>query len=128
MILWLKKNWSVLLTVLVTGGFVFYLYGCESKTKSLLEPTVQITRQELQLELDQLISLAQIRMLDLDRQEEFKSIILQNALILVQGQPTNPVGILTGIAALYGLTQAGSNAGRVIKNKRNKRKENNATS
>ncbi|GAG72429.1 unnamed protein product, partial [marine sediment metagenome] len=58
-----------------------YLYGCEPKTKSLSRPDKLVNRQELQLEFDTIIGLAQLRMLDLDQQEQFRSVILQNALI-----------------------------------------------
>ena len=125
MLQWIKKNCSILIAALVTGGFVVYMYGCEAKTRSLLTPTTQVNRQELQLELDQIIGLAQLRMVDLDQQEQFRSIILQNALILVQGNPLNPVGLMTAVAAIYGVTQGGRNITKVVKNGRNKRKTNN---
>jgi len=125
MLVWLKKNTAIILTVLITIGFAIYMFGCESKTRSLLTPTRQINRQELQLELDQIINLAQLRMIDLAKQERFKTIILENALILVQGQPFNPFGIITAIAAIYGVTQGGRNVKNVVKLVRNKGKENN---
>ena len=71
------------------------------------------------------MALAQVRMVDLDKQDRLRAVILENALILVQGQPFNPVGILTGFAALYGLTKAGSNVTKVVKDTVNKRKVNN---
>jgi len=103
------------------------MYGCEAKTKSLVEPDRLVNRQELQLELDQIIGLAQLRMTDLDQQEQFRAIIMQNALVLVQGQPFNPLGLITAIAAIYGVTQGGSNITKVVNNVRNKRKANNGT-
>ncbi len=127
MLQWVKKHWTIILTVLVTIGIGVYLYGCEPKTRSLVSSERMINRQELQLELDQFISMAQIRMADLDKQEELRAVILQNALILVQGQPFNPIGIITAIAAIYGATQGGRNITKVVKNKVVKRKANNGT-
>lgn len=127
MIIWIRKNISIIIVGLTLAGFIFYGYGCEPKVKSLIRPTHRINRQELQLELDQLIGMAQLRMVDLDKQEQFRSIILENALILVQGQPLNPIGIITAIAAVYGATQGGRNITKVVKEKRNKRRENNGT-
>ena len=124
---WIKKHCSTLIAVLVSIGFVVYLYGCEPKTPSLTDRTKQINRQELQLELDSMISMAQLRMADLDQQEQLRSIILQNALILVQGQPYNPVGLITAVAALYGVTQGGRNITKVVKKERTKRKADNGT-
>ena len=125
MLLWLKQHKTIIMTVLVTVIFTFYMYGCEVKTRSLTESTKLVNRQELQLELDQIIDMAKIRMADLDKQEEFSAIILQNALILVQGQPFNPIGIISAIAAIYGLSQGASNVSKIVKTKVNKRKANN---
>ena len=125
MLLWIKKNSSILITVLITIGFSLYIYGCEPQTTSLTRPQVKVNRQELQLELDQIIDLARIRMADLAKQEEFRTIILENALILVQGNPYNPVGIITGIAAIYGLIQGGNKVTKVVKTVSKKRRVNN---
>lgn len=123
---WFKKHTSLLITILVSVGLLFYLVSCEPKTLSLRQKDKQVNRQELQLELDQIIGLAQLRMVDLDRQEQLRAIILQNALILVQGQPFNPVGLITAAAAIYGLTQGGKNISKIVTTKHNKGKGNNA--
>jgi len=124
---WITKHKPVLVTVLVTVCFALYCYGCESKTESLNSTKKQVTRQELQIELESIINLSQIRFADLDRQDELKTMILQNALVIVQGQPFNPLGILTGIATLYGVSQAGSNITKTVKKVAKKRKVNNGT-
>ncbi|GAI69263.1 unnamed protein product, partial [marine sediment metagenome] len=49
-----------------------------------------VTRAEFQLQLDNILSLAQVRMLDFDRQDQLRAIFFQNALVLLQGQPFNP--------------------------------------
>ncbi len=122
---WLKKNSTIIITVLVCVGFFLYCYGCEAKTRSLIRTDKRVNRKELQLELDQFISMAQIRMVDLDKQEQLRAVVLQNALILVQGQPLNPLGILTGIAAIYGVTRGGGSVVKTVKNGVKKRKVNN---
>jgi len=123
---WLKKHAALLVTILVSVGLLFYLVGCEPKTISLKQGNKLINRQELQLELDQIMGTAQLRMADLDRQDQLRAIILQNALILVQGQPYNPVGLITAAAAVYGLTQGGKNISKTVVAKRKKGKTNNA--
>ncbi len=125
MALWIKKNSSIVATVLITIGIVLYCYGCEAQTPSLRDRNRLINRQELQLELDQIIGLAQIRMLDLDKQEAFRAIILENALILVQGNPYNPVGLITGVAAIYGLIQGSNKVTKAVKKVGKKRTVNN---
>ena len=124
---WIKKQWTIIFTALVTVGIVLFVYGCEPKTPSLIDMNRLINRQELQLELDQIIGLAQMRMVDLDKQEQFRAVILQNALILVKGQPYNPLGIITAIAGIYGVMQGSRNVTNVVKTGLNKRKRNNGT-
>ena len=122
---WVKKNTSLLITVLVTIGFLIFVYACEPKTSSLDGSLKKVTREELRLQLDNILATAQLRMIDLDRQDRIRSIILQNALILVQGQPFNPMGIITGFAAIYGISQGGYTIGKKVKTVANKRKINN---
>jgi len=124
---WIKKHLPLLTTISVTIGILIFIYACEPKVQSLYREGTEVNRQELQLELDQFITLAQLRVADLDKQEQLRAVILQNALILVQGQPFNPVGLITGIAALYGITQGASNVGKVVKTAKAKRKANNGT-
>jgi len=124
---WIKNHFSIMLTVLITVGVSIFICACEPKVPSLNNTKRLISRTELQFELDSIISLAQMRMADLNRQEALRNLILQNSLVLIQGQPFNPVGIITGIAALYGITQAGTNVTKVVKERRKKAKENNAT-
>lgn len=125
MLAFLKKHRDSILIVLVTIGFLFYAYGCESRVKSLNHGNKLVTRSELQLELEQLMGLAEIKVADLDRQDALRTLILQNAIILVQGQPLNPVGLLTGIAALYGAGQMSNSVVKTVKNTVKKKRTNN---
>jgi len=125
MLEWLKKNSTILITVLVIVGFAVYLYGCEPKVPSLLSNGSKVNRQELQWELNQLVGLAQIRMIDLDKQDQLRALILQNAFVLVQGHPLDPIGILTGIAAIYGVVTGATGITKTVKAKVTKMKVNN---
>ncbi|MBA7526367.1 hypothetical protein ES705_18529 [subsurface metagenome] len=120
----MKKYTTLIITGLLSIGMMIFLYSCEPKVPSLIDRTAMVNRQELQLELDQLIGIAQIRMADLDKQEQLRGIIIQNALMIVQGQPFNPFGLLTAVAALYGITQGGNQITKVVKNARAKRTNN----
>lgn len=102
-----------------------YLYSCESKVKSLYEPDRLVNRAELQLELDRLMSIAQLRMASLDRQDALRNIIIQNGILLVQGQSFNPLGFITAIAGIYGVTHGASKVIRAAKKSQEKRKANN---
>lgn len=122
-----KEHKELLISILLVLFVTLYLYGCEPTTPSLNGTGTLVNRGELQLELEQIIALAEIRLHDIERQERLRQIITENALVLVQGQPFNPLGLLTGVAALYGITQGGSNIGRVVNTARKKRKVDNGT-
>jgi len=124
---YLKNKSTIILIVCVTIGFLFYAYSCEPKVTSLFDKKRTITRQELQLELDQLLALADIKMAELEKQEKIRGIILQNALILVQGQPFNPAGLITAIASTYGIIAAATKTKEVVKNAKRKRNNNKST-
>lgn len=122
---WIKKNHKAIITVVLTGVLCFWLYSCESKTTSLMSPERQVNRAELQLELDTFIGQAQIRMADLDRQDEFRSLIIDNSILLVQGSPFNPIGLITAIAGIYGLTHGTSKVVKYAQKSQAKRRANN---
>lgn len=122
---WFNKYSTFLFILVVTGGLLIYIYGCEPKVTSLIDNRKPVTRQELQLELDTIIYTARIRMADLEKQEQLRAIILQNALVLVEGQPFNPFGLITAVAALYGIKQGGCKVTKIIKVAKEKVKVNN---
>lgn len=105
-------------------AFLFWGYGCPSRVPSLLHPDVRITRPELQIELDTIIATAEYRLASLDSQDQFRDIIFKNAMLMVQGGAINPVGVLTGLAALYGIGVAG----KQVKDKIKKKQENEGNS
>lgn len=128
MSLWFEKHWPSVLT-LGFGVFMLYFgYGCESKVQSLQDPPRKITRTQFDEELLRLMQLAEIRKIDLDRQDELRSLILNNALILIEGNQINPFGIITAIAGLYGIAQGGKNIKTAVKNGIAKSKESKSSS
>ena len=126
MLHWIKKHISIIITVLVSVGVLVFVYACEPKVKSLNDKRELVNRIELQVELDNILAVAKMRMASLDKQDALRNIILQNALVIVQGQPFNPVGLITGIAGIYGLLKVGSNVTKVVKTQVKKRTVNNA--
>jgi len=118
---WIKAKSDLILIVVVTVLFGLFAYACEPKEPSLLNRGVKVTRAEFEVELNQLLALADLRIVGYEKQERIRAIILQNAMVLVQGQPVNPIGILTGIASIYGITQATKQTTKVIKHARDKR-------
>lgn len=104
---WLKKNWKAILIGITTVLLMMFYIGCQARTKSLSDPKRLVSRGELQIELNNVLATAELRMADLDKQEAIRSLILQNALVLASGGTLNPVGIISAIAAVYGIATAG---------------------
>ena len=104
---WLKKNWKAILIGVTTVLLMLFYIGCQARTQSLSDPKRLVSRGELQIELNNVLATAELRMADLDKQEAIRSLILQNALVLASGGTLNPVGIISAIAAVYGLATAG---------------------
>jgi hypothetical protein len=100
---WIKNHIPIITALIVGVCLIVYQEGCEPSVKSLLDESRYVTRGELNLELDQIVAKAEFRMIELDKQEKIRDIILQNALVLAAGQPLNPVGIITALAAVYGI-------------------------
>lgn len=113
---WSKKNWLCILCLTFGLFLIFYGQGCESRVPSLLDPSRKVTRSVLDLELRQLVDLAALRKISLDRQDRLKRLVAENAIILLEGSPANPLGILTGIFGLYGLGKVTKNVSTVVKN------------
>lgn len=101
-----KRNWQWYLMMVIANVIVLWICACPPTTKSLNGSGTNVTREELQLELYTLIETAKIRMADLDKQDELRQMIINNAILIANGTPLNPLGILSGIAALYGMGSA----------------------
>lgn len=121
---WFKKNKRMLIAYAVTIGILLYLYACESQVRSLDGSKRLVTRPELQAELNAYLDKVDIRFASLDRQDKVRAIILNNAMIVMQGHPFNPAGLLTAILGVYGIQQAAKNTTGAIKNARRKRANN----
>ena len=113
---WLNEHRTVIIATVITICLVFYLYSCEPSVRSMLDPGKMVTRAELQVELDAINAMTVVRIASLEQQERFRQLLFENALVLATGSPFNPVGLLTGIAAIYGLVSAGNSTVKTIKN------------
>jgi len=113
----MKTYISTGITFLVTAGILFFIYGCPVTTTSLLHNDRQVTREEFQLELETIKATAAFRMADMKQQDEFRSLLIENAWVILNGQPFNPLGLLTGAAAIYGIASGGYQIGGSVKRK-----------
>jgi len=99
----LKNKWPVLISLALGAILLFFAYGCEPETKSLIDPNIKVNRTQLQSELEFLVATSHARFQDLDRQQEFRDMILQQSIIIAETGDINPVGLLTSIIALLGI-------------------------
>ncbi len=96
---------------------MLWAYGCTPTVKSLIDPTKKVTAAELQIEFDTLMAVFEIRQLDIERQNKLRELLTRNAMLAVQAGTFNPLGLLTGLAALYGAGSAVKDTKNVIRRK-----------
>lgn len=93
---------------------LLWFYGCESRVRSITDPSNKITRQGLEFEIDQFMMQAELRYNELDKQDEIKALIAQNAMLAAQGSAINPTGVL---AVAFGIFGIGASVDNVRKRK-----------
>ena len=101
--LWFGEYWTWWVTLNICSLVLLYAYGCQPKTKSLTQPDHKVTRSELQTEIEMLLAKARIGEADLERQEEIRNLIFNQTLLVAQGQPVSPLGVMTSILAILGI-------------------------
>ncbi len=87
------QRWYTAGGILIVS-LVVWLYGCQSQVQSIIDPTKKVTRAELQVESDYLIGQLKVKMTDLDRQDELKMLLLEQAQIFGQTGTFNPTGLM----------------------------------
>lgn len=118
----IRHNQGFFVSLLICIPIGVWFYGCDSTTQSLLDPSVKVTKPELQFEysseirrleneLEDLKSQADLRLQDIARQDEIKAALYNHAVGWTSGQPINPVGLLTTLGGILGI-------GAVIDNRR----------
>jgi len=104
---WIKNNYTITISTVIACLLLFYAYGCEPKTQSLIDPARKVTRAEISTEIEFLIQHSELAYADLQRQEQIRDIVFQQGLLAVQGGTLNPVGILTTVMAVLGIGAVG---------------------
>lgn len=95
---------------------LIWVQGCPSTTRSILDPSVKVTRGELQIEIDTLLATADLRYADLDKQDQIKKMITDHALLWSTTGAINPVGLITALVGIAGI-------GATVDNVTKRRKE-----
>jgi len=106
-----KHNYLVLAGIVICGVLLLVGLGCESKVASLVDSDRLLTRNELSLEIDRIVATAEIRVAELDKQDEFKQALFNIGLNLAAGGTINPVGVVLTLGTILGVGAAGDNTG-----------------
>ena len=110
--LWFNHERYQIITVILVSFFVSWLTCCASTTESMLDPNQQVTRNELQAEMDLLLARCSDRVKNLDQQDALKTLIAENALLFTETGTINPVGLVTTVFGVLGLGAAVDNMRR----------------
>lgn len=89
--------------IIVVVVSLLWIYGCESKTKSLKYPGVRVNRAELMLELENIVSESHIRISDLDKQDEFKEVMFNIAITAAKSGTINPISVALTLGNVLGI-------------------------
>lgn len=100
---WFSDRWIIIWGLITILFVLYFMFGCQSETKSLLDPKQKVTRLELQSEIDFLLQQTQARIEDLDKQDAIRNMILNQAIVIAQTGTVNPIGVMTSILAILGI-------------------------
>jgi len=112
---WIRHNQAMAIGMILALILSLWFFGCESRTQSLVNPTLKVTEGELNIEytselakleseLSALKATTEVRLQDLHRQDSFKQALYNNAILIAEGNNPNPLGILSLIGTLFGLS------------------------
>lgn len=110
-----SKSHTFLVIGLIIGIILFLAaYGCESRVQSILQSTSinpgttpivgkMVSRAELSSELAYIISTAESKYADLDKQDQIRAMLLNQASLIAAGGTFNFAGILPILAGIMGI-------------------------
>jgi len=93
----------------VGQALLFFAYGCEPQTTSLLNDSRKVNRAELKNELELLMTQHQGRLDDLDRQQALRETLFQQTLLIAQGADPNPVSVVMSLLSILGIGASADN-------------------
>lgn len=125
-----RHNQGLAIAIVIVIAVGFWTYGCDSKVSSILAPNTKVTRVELNIEvqteakrieneLDNLMALAEVRNQELDRQDAFKTKLVEFGMVIAEGGTLNPAGVAVGLLGVLGIGAVVDNRikDKVIKNR-----------
>lgn len=110
-----KINWIKTAPVIAASLLLLWAVGCQPTVQSILNPSTKVTAETLQLELNTILAQYEIRKASLEQQQQLRDLLLNNALLITQTGSVNPLGIITGLLAFYGIGSAANDTKKAVK-------------
>lgn len=107
----IRHNQGLALAIVICIGLGIWTYGCESKVASLNDSSRLVTRAELEVEIETVMSTAEIRLSNLDRQDAIKKKLIEFAISSAESGSVNKGGLVNLIGWILG-------AGLLVDNRR----------
>lgn len=107
----LKNIWAVVrhncflaTSIVIVAAALVWIYGCESKVMSLKYPGQRVNRAELMLELETIVSEAELRIADLDKKDALKEAVFNIAVTAAKSGTVNPVSVALTLGNILGIS------------------------
>ena len=96
----MNENHWYIIAAIIGCAIMLWLFGCQPTTRSIIDPMKKVTRQGLELEVNYILGQARIKLEDLDRQDEIKRLLMDQAAIFGQTGTFNPMGLLNTLVSI----------------------------
>lgn len=100
---WIRHNPFFAVALFLLLLFLFWLLGCESTAPSPIDPTRNVTRPQLQIEIDSFLSRVEVTTDQLDKKDQLKELFAQGAAQLLQGGSVNYFSVLLSALSIVGI-------------------------
>lgn len=91
------------ITFICVALILIGIASCESTAPSIINPTVRINREQLQNEANVILAKIESAELTIEKQDKLKELLFNQAIIASQGQPINPIGLITSLGTILGI-------------------------
>lgn len=99
----IRHNQGMFIGAGIAIAVLIWTYGCQSHVTSIVNPTIHVTRAELELEVENYLALAELKFADLNRQDRIKKTVFNVAIDFMQGGKVNPAAVALVLGNILGL-------------------------
>lgn len=99
----IKSSLHLFATAGLIVALLFYAYGCDVKTRSLFDPTISVTKDQYDLEVQRMTNMFMAGYQDIEKKTAFRDLILQQSLTYTTTGTIDPIGVISSIMILLGV-------------------------